>query len=63
MATKRHRISRINEDPARRLSENGEDMTHMTAPQKLATTSSFKVDIFSTTGEFYPVDTYQVKTT
>ena len=43
------------------FTENGEDMTHMTAPQKLATTSSFKVDIFSTIGEFYPVDTYQVK--
>ena len=43
------------------FTENGEDMTHMTDSQKLATTSSFKVDIFSTTGEFYPVDTYQVK--
>ena len=44
------------------FTENGEDMTHMTDSQKLATKSSFKVDIFSTTGEFYRVDTYQVKT-
>ena len=44
------------------FTENGEDMTNMTDTQKKATKSSFRCDIFSTDGEFYPVDTYQVKT-
>ena len=45
------------------FTENGDDMTNMTSAQRLATESIFTVDIFSTAGDFFPVDTYKVKNT
>ena len=43
------------------FTENGVDITSMTFAQRLATQSTFRVDLFSTTGEFYPIDTYRIK--
>ena len=43
------------------FTDNGEDITSMTSAQRLATQSTFRVVLFSTTGEFYPIDTYQIK--
>ena len=45
------------------FTENGEDMTNMTSAQKTATKSIFKIDIYSTSGDFFPIDTYKVKNT
>ena len=45
------------------FTENGDDMTNMTSAQKLATQSIYTLDIYSTAGEFYPIDTYKVKNT
>ena len=43
------------------FTENGDDMTDMTGAQKLATQSIFTIDLYSTTGDYFPVDTYKVK--
>ena len=45
------------------ITENGDDMTNMTGAQKLATQSTYKIDVYSTTGDFFPIDTYKVKNT